>query len=84
MFVIRKDIFLIALIRDISMWYDKWYMGNLIAMKELHIKTLLSYYDKDRFKKCNDLCKERISFLTEVQEIVNININHGRASSWMN
>ena len=84
MFVIRKDIFLITLIQDVSKWYDKWYVGNLIAMKDLHIKMLLSYYDKERFVKCTSLCKERILFLTEVQEIVDISINCGGSSLWMN
>jgi len=84
MLVIQKDIFLITLIRDVSKWYDKWYKGNLIAMKELHIRTLLSYYDKDRFRKCNSLYDERIFFLTEVQEIVDLRISFGGHSLWTN
>ena len=84
MLVIRKDIFLTTLIRDVSKWYDKWYVGNLIAMKDFHIKMLLSYYDSNRFRNCNDLCKERSNFLTEVQEVVNISISSGEANLWMN
>jgi len=84
MSVIRKDIFLITLIQDISKWYDKWYMGDIIVMKNFHVKILLSHYDTDRFRKCNNLYEERIFFLTEVQDIVNINVNYGGQSLWMN
>jgi hypothetical protein len=84
MFVVRKDIFLITLIQDISKWYDKWYKGNLVAMKKLHINTLLSNYDPDRFKKCNNLCEERKKFLAEIQETVNISTSFGEDSLWVN
>jgi len=84
MFVIRKDVFLITLIRDVSKWYDKWYVGNLVAMKDFHIKMLLLYYDIDRFRNCNNLCKERSNFLTEVQEVVDTSISSGEANLWMN
>ena len=84
MFVIRKDVFLITLIRDVSKWYDKWYIGNLVAMKDFHTKMLLLYYDIDRFRNCNNLCKERSNFLTEVQEVVDTSISSGEANLWMN
>lgn len=84
MFVIREDIFLITLIRDVSKWYDKWYIGNLIAMKDFHIKMLISYYDVNRFRNCSNLYTERLNFLTEVQEIVNISMHSGEANLWMN
>ena len=84
MLVIRKDVFLITLIRDVSKWYDKWYVGNLVAMKDFHTKMLLLYYDIDRFRNCNNLCKERSNFLTEVQEVVDTSISSGEANLWMN
>jgi len=84
MLVIRKDVFLITLIRDVSKWYDKWYIGNLVAMKDFHTKMLLLYYDIDRFRNCNNLCKERSNFLTEVQEVVDTSISSGEANLWMN
>ena len=84
MLVIRKDVFLVTLIRDVSKWYDKWYVGNLVAMKDFHTKMLLLYYDIDRFRNCNNLCKERSNFLTEVQEVVDNSISSGEANLWMN
>jgi len=78
MSIIKKDPFLISLIRSVSEWYDEWYNDNVILMKELHIEMLVSHYDFNRFKKCNNLHKEKVKFLGEVQEIVNINISNGR------
>lgn len=78
-----KDIFLIILIRDISKWYDKWYMGNLHAMKSLHIEMLISHYDPKRFRECENLYKERIKFLAEVQKLVDTYVSNGGCDSWM-
>lgn len=83
MFVIRKDIFLITLTRDVSEWYDKWYMGNLKAVKTLHLRILLENYDPDRFRHCDNLHNERIIFLIEVQTIVNERLDSGGNEAWM-
>ena len=83
MFVIQKDVFLITLVRDVSKWYDQWYKGNVIAMKALHLGKLLENYDPDRFKNCDNLYKERITFLSEIQEIMEGQNNIGGSGVWM-
>ncbi len=82
MFVIRKDIFLITLILDVSKWYDRWYAGNLIAMKTLHLQLLLAHYEPKRFEECDNLYKERVQFLVEVQEIMDRQVTIGGYEIW--
>jgi len=83
MFVIQKDIFLITIVRDVSKWYDKWYTGNINAVKGLHLYELLEHYDPKRFRDCEDLSEERVQFLVEVQEIMNEQVNKGGCGAWM-
>jgi hypothetical protein len=83
MFVIQKDIFLITLTRDVSKWYDKWYKGNLKAVKTLHLRILLENYDPSRFRYCNNLNTERMLFLVEVQTMVDERLDSGGNEAWM-
>lgn len=82
MFVVQKDVFLITLTRDVSQWYDSFYNGNVISMKALHLIKLFEHYDPDRFRKCNNLNKERTLFLIEIQEEVNREIDLGGSEIW--
>lgn len=84
MFVIRKDIFLITLISDVTKWYSKWYNGNFFAMKEVHLDKLLTHYEPERFAECVNLYEERELFLIEVQQIMDTYISTGGIDIWMN
>ena len=79
------DIFLHRMIEMVYASYDEWYnpeevyhkhrpaaVTSLNEMKEVHIKELLNHYDKERFEKCDNLYEERVKFLKEVQQIVDI------------
>jgi hypothetical protein len=81
--VIKKDFFLITLIIGVSKWYDAWYQGNIISMKRLHINTLLLYYDPSRFKNCSNLYEERMNFLSEVHDMVYLEIDIGGNEIWL-
>jgi hypothetical protein len=77
------DFFLQTLINSIDKFYNEWYCPEKSFNKEIekvklnilieqHIRVLLLYYDKERFVNCKDLYKERVNFLTEIQQIINI------------
>ena len=64
------DFLLRKLIRDVTWFYDQYYMGDLYV-KCIHLVFLEEMFDPKRFKNTRDLSAERIAFLTEVQEEVN-------------
>lgn len=60
-----------SLCHDVSDWYDKYYMGDVQTMKNLHIHKLTELYDPFDFKDGNIRAK-RIEFLTMVQGVVDM------------
>lgn len=79
------DVFLQRLIQMVSDSYDEWYSPGKVFhkhrelrsyaldnRKRFHIQKLLAHYDKERFINCKNLYKERVKFLNEVQQIVDL------------
>jgi hypothetical protein len=64
------DFLLRKLIRDVTWFYDQYYMGDP-CVKCIHLVFLEEMFDPERFKNTTDLAAERVTFLTEVQEQVN-------------
>ena len=63
------DFLLRKLIRDVTGFYDHYYMGDP-CVKCIHLVFLEEMFYPERFKNTIDLSAERIAFLTEVQEEV--------------
>jgi hypothetical protein len=68
------DLLYLRLRRDISKWYDT--NGDSEA-KALHLHLLRKNYDPARF--VSDIGLERVKFLTELQEIVDVRSLYGMA-----
>ncbi len=77
------DFFFQTLVKSIRKTYEQWHhpegalhkglaKANVDTLIEFHITVLGLHYDKERFVNCKDLYAERVKFLGEVQEIVNI------------
>ena len=60
--------------RDIKQFYRDDYVGDGREICQYHLSTLKRYYNADRFTNCLDLNKERVEFLTELQNIVNVGL----------
>ena len=81
-----EDVFLERLIIEVHKTYDEWWCDPgevyhkhremhsyaLEAAKNFHVHMLLLHYDRERFIECENLSEERVRFLNEVQEIVDI------------
>lgn len=67
------DFILIRLREEISKFYDKFYVGNVECMKNLHLALLEEYYDNAIFNNLNgvELRNKKIKFLTELQDVMN-------------
>jgi hypothetical protein len=83
--VMIDDVFLHRLIQMVYATYDEWYMPGmpyhkhremhsyaLERIKKHHVQMLLAHYDKERFANCKNLYEERVKFLNEVQQIVDL------------
>ena len=69
------DFILKKFLLDVRNWYEEHFDGfDLEERYELHCKILISYYDSKRFTECQDLQKERIKFLNEVQSAMNLEV----------
>ena len=64
------DFLLRKFIRDVTWFYDQYYMGDPYV-KCLHLVFLEEMYNPERFTNTANLSEERVAFLTEVQEEVN-------------
>lgn len=68
-----RDIFYERMRRNIIQFYDENYCGGLLeieATKQLHLTILDQEYDLNNFIHGN-LNKNRVKFLTNVQDLVN-------------
>jgi len=62
------DIFYENLKRDIENFYNDPYQDD--SLREVHLYLLHEHYSHSRFSGCENLEKERIKFLTELQRLV--------------
>lgn len=67
------DFILILMRKEISRFYDKFYIGNVECMKNMHLTLLEEHYDSKRFDNLSrtELRNQKIEFLTELQDAVN-------------
>lgn len=73
--VVNVDIFFIQLIKSVAKWYDENYM-NKDNRKLIHIDILRDHYVPERFRNADHLGKERHKFLSEIQIIVERNLDN--------
>jgi len=65
----EMDIFYENLKQSIIKFYNEFFCNERSTL-QIHLDLLRSCYNEDRFKNCENLEKERIAFLTELQTII--------------
>jgi len=67
--VLDIDIFFIQLNSAIESWYDLYYM-DVDNTKVIHLETMRTNYEPERFRKTTNLHHEREKFLAEMHNLV--------------